>query len=239
MSGPSTKRDQRRETRRAQFQQRQEERRRARERARRQQQLQRIGIAVGVIAVVGLLIWGAFAVFSPRPAHHPTSPATGDTVDNIPCTAGEMLQVHYHASLQIYVNGQPQQLPAGVGIVEPNTVSQQQYAHLASNGQTACLYYLHTHDATGIVHIESPSTDTYTLGQFFDIWGQSLDRTHLLGNKTDAAHRLVVEVFDANGKLTTYTGDPSQIHLSAHETIYLLYNSPNVRPAPYTQWNGL
>jgi hypothetical protein len=238
MSTP-TKRDQRRDTRKAQFQQRQEERRRARERARRNQLAKRYGIIGGAVLAVGLLTWGAFAVFSPHPSPYPTSPAIGDTVAGIPCGLSEMTTVHYHANLQVYVDGQPQQVPAGVGIVEPSSVTQQQYPHLASNGQTACLYYLHTHDASGIIHIESPSNDTYRLGQFFQIWGQNLSKTQVMDNKVDAAHKLSVVIFDANGAKTTYTADPAQIPLHAHETIYVLYNSPNVQPTPYTAWNGL
>ena len=38
---------------------------------------------------------------------------------------------------------------------------------------------LHTHDASGIVHIESPDKRDYTLGQFFDVWGVRLSSTCL------------------------------------------------------------
>lgn len=237
MSTP-TRRDQRRDTRKAQFQQRQEERRRARERARRNQLVKRYGFIGGGVLAAGLLTWVLFALLSPHPFHYPTSPATGDTVAGIPCQSGEMLTVHYHAMLTIYVDGQPQPLDAGVGIVEPATVTQQQYAHLA-NGPSQCLYYLHTHDASGIIHIESPTNSTYRLGQFFQIWGKQLSKTQLMDNKVDAGHQLTVVIFDANGNKTTYTGDPAQIPLHAHDTIYLLYNSPNVQPTPFTAWNGL
>jgi hypothetical protein len=237
MSTP-TRRDQKRETRKAQFQQRQEERRRARERARRIQLAKRYSFFGGGILALGLAAWGAFAIFSPHPFHYPTSPAMGDTVAGIPCGSTEMTTVHYHANLQVYVNGQQQQVPAGVGIVEPDSVTQQQYAHLTSNGTTACLYYLHTHDASGIIHIESPTNDTYKLGQFFQIWGQQLNKTQVMTDKVDATHQLKVVIIDANGNKTTYTGDPSQITLHAHDTIYLLYNSPSVQPTPFTAWNG-
>jgi hypothetical protein len=30
---------------------------------------------------------------------------------------------------------------------------------------------IHTHDTSGIVHIESPTVRPFTLGQFFDVWG--------------------------------------------------------------------
>lgn len=42
-----------------------------------------------------------------------------------------------------------------------------------------CFYWLHTHAADGIIHIESPVQRTYTLGDFFDEWGQPLGRGHV------------------------------------------------------------
>ena len=37
-----------------------------------------------------------------------------------------------------------------------------------------CLYWLHTHQPDGIIHIEAPVERTFTLGNFFDIWRQPL-----------------------------------------------------------------
>jgi hypothetical protein len=212
---PTTKRDQRRETRREQFAQRQEERRLARARARRNQLIRRYATYAAVVVVVGLLIWGAFALFR-APSGSGLHAADGNPVDNIPCGGTEMLTVHYHANLQIYVDGRAQPIPAGIGII-PNT----------------CFYYLHTHQATGMMHIESPNNRPYTLGEFFDIWGQPLSATQVLGSKVDKHHSMVVDVFDASGKMTQVTGDPRQIKLADHETIVILYNSPHVQPKPF------
>ncbi len=239
LSTPTTKRDQRRLTRREQFQQRQEERRRARERARRIQQYRRLGIIGGTVLVLGLLTWiVAAAVIGGRGKATATGlqAATGQTVDNISCTTGEQLTVHYHADLQIYVNGQLQTIPAGVGIVLPDGTNS---PHLTSNGATACIYSLHTHDAGGIVHIESPDNRNYTLGNLFDIWGQHLSTTQFMTHKVDATHKLVVVVYDAAGAKKLVTGDPAKVVLSAHETVIIQYNSAPELGSPYTQWNGL
>lgn len=232
MSSPPTKRDQRRESRRAQFQQRQEERRRERERARRAQLTQRIAIVAVTVLVIGLLVWGVVAHFAtasspakPGPTHPATGTlthaATGQVVDGISCMTSEGSTQHYHAKLFVYVNGQIQQVPTDIGI---------------PNGQ--CLYALHTHDTSGIIHIESPDNSSYVLGNLFDIWGQPLSTTDFMGHQVGGANKLVVDVYDANGKMTVYTGNPLDLKLQAHETIYLLYNSPNVKTAPFTQWNG-
>jgi hypothetical protein len=234
MSSPPTRRDRRRETRRQQFQQRQAERRKARERALRRQRIQRYGIFGGMALLVILLIVGVLHFAFPGTT---PGPASGQTVDGITCSNGEMLTVHYHADLQIYLNGQLQALPAGVGIVTPD--DPRYGPHLATNGSLACLYWLHTHDSTGVIHIESPDNRSYTLGQFFDIWGQPLSKTRLLQHTTDSSHRLVVDIFDASGHMTVYTGDPRNIKLASHETIVLLYNSPKVQSQPFNQWQQL
>lgn len=234
MSTPSTKRDQRRETRREQFLQRQEERRRVRERALQVRRMRQGGFIGGGILLGVVLIW-AIVGFATAP--HPKSPANGSPVDGIACTGGETLTVHYHADLQIYVNGQPQAIPAGIGIVEPD--SAQAGPHLASNGTSACIYALHTHDGSGVIHVEAPGNNTYTLGNVFDIWGRNLSKSQVLSNKVDSSHKLVVEVFDANGKLTKYADDPADIQLASHETIVLLYNSPKVQPKPFDQWQQM
>jgi hypothetical protein len=237
MSSPSTKRDQRREARRQHYVQQQAERRHVRERAIRQQRIWRIGIWVAAVIVLGLLIWGGVAWYAAAhaPVQH-TQPATGQMVDGVACTSSEGQVAHYHANLQIYVNGHAQPLPAGVGIVEPAGSP----GPALGVGSPACLYALHTHDATGIVHIESPvANHVYQLGNFFDIWGKSLSRNSFMGLPVSSAKNLHVVLYDAHGSKSVYTGDPSTIQLAAHETIFLLYNSPNAVTAPYTNWANL
>ena len=61
-----------------------------------------------------------------------------------------------------------------------------QYIGFAPNLAGGCLYWIHTHDASGIIHIEAPDINPpqggpYTLGMLFDIWGQPLDRNNVAG----------------------------------------------------------
>ena len=55
----------------------------------------------------------------------------------------------------------------------------------------------HTHDSTGIIHIESPLKRDFTLGQFFDVWKSKLNNSssfnEILGGK-------VVPIVYVNGK---------------------------------------
>ncbi len=240
MSGPggsTTKRDQRRESRRAQLQQRQITRERERQRKIRNQRLRLaaiIGVPVLLVALITVLLVSTHQGPTPSTSGG-LSPASGQVVDGMQCTTSEQLVFHIHSYLEIYVDGKPVTVPPGVGIVAPEGSGE---AALASNGLKTCLYPLHVHEGEpNIVHIESPIQKTYTLGNFFDIWGQPLSATQVMGNKVDSTHQLTFEVFDASGKLTKVTSDPRAIGLAEHETIVILYNSPNVQPKPFTSWS--
>lgn len=166
----------------------------------------------------GWLLIGAITLVGACVAFNFATTAAAPVIDGIHCEFAEGQVAHYHAQLDIYVDGRQVQVPESIGI------------------RQTCLYALHTHDTSGLLHIESPTARTYTLGNFFAIWGQPLSQTQLLGHPVDATHTLVVETFDAHGTPTMVTGDPRKIVLAAHQTIYLLYNSPNVQPTPFTRW---
>ncbi|MGE5333481.1 MAG: hypothetical protein ACM3N4_02170 [Nitrososphaerota archaeon] len=240
MSGPggsSTKRDQRRDARRQQLQQRQLERHRARQRQIRNQRLRLGAIVGGVILVIALV--AVLLVTTHQPPSPSGSvgqqPAHGQVVDGMECTSSEQLVFHIHSYLEIYANGKPVTVPPGVGIVAPAGSGA---AALGSDGSKTCIYPLHVHDTEpNIIHIESPIEKTYTLGNLFDLWGQPLSATQVMGNQADSTHKLVFEVFDASGKLTQVTSDPRAIAIGEHDTIVILYNSPQVQPKAFTDWS--
>jgi len=101
----------------------------------------------------------------------PAASAQTATVDGIRCGATEQLAYHIHAHLAVFDNGTIRALPAGIGI--PGSTTQQTgQGPVAAGGQ--CIYWLHTHTADGIIHVESPTQRIYTLGNFFDEWHQPL-----------------------------------------------------------------
>ena len=239
MSGPggsTTKRDQRRNARQQQLAERQAALKRERQRQIRNQRLRLGSIIGGVILVIALV---AVLLVATHQGPSPTSkgglqPASGQVVDGMACTSSEQLVFHIHSYLEIYVNGQSVTVPPGAGIVAPPGSGG---SALGSDGLKTCLYPLHVHDTEpNIVHIESPIVKTYTLGNFFDIWGKSLSATDVMGNPVDSAHQVVYQVFDASGKMKQVTSDPRAIGLADHETIVILYNSPNVQAKPFTDW---
>jgi len=150
--------------------------------------------------------------------------ATGKTVDGVQCNANEQVAYHVHTHLAVYVNGELRPLSPGIGIVEPVA---QQTANGTFYSATNCYYWLHVHAQDGAIHIESPTTRTYTLGQFFAIWGQPLTTT---------------QVGPAKGTVTVYLNGhryphpPATIPLGAREDIQL--DVGTVVPPVSVDWSG-
>lgn len=139
------------------------------------------------------------------------------TINGIQCQTNEGAATHIHQHLVIYNRGRPVPVAANIGI----------------DATRGCLYWLHTHSTDGVIHVESPTGDIYTLGHLFDIWGQPLSRTQVTSLKTDKAHSIRAYV---NGRL--YRGDPRAIPLTAHALITLEYGPPWLPPPPFTFQNG-
>jgi hypothetical protein len=152
----------------------------------------------------------------------------GQQIDGIRCQAGEQVLFHIHAHLTIFVHGSPRQVPAGIGIAPPYQVEQTRSGTFVA--VATCFMWLHTHSADGIIHTESPIKRTYTLGDFFDIWGQPLDRTQV-----GPAHGAVTALF--NGRV--FTGNPRHIPLLAHAQIQLEVGRPLITPEQITFPKGL
>jgi hypothetical protein len=137
-------------------------------------------------------------------------------VDGVRCPQNEQLAYHIHAHLQVYVDGQPRQLPGGIGIIEP-VAEPTRLGNLYAG--TRCYYWLHTHAADGIIHIESPTTTIFTLGEFFDEWRQALS-----SDQVASAHGPVTAL--VNGK--RWTKSPREIRLVPHAVIQLEVGGPLV-----------
>ena len=143
----------------------------------------------------------------------------GQDVDGIRCESSEQLAYHIHQHLSILVDGQPQTIPAFIGIPGGPILPR-------------CIYWLHTHDTTGVIHVESPGQALYKLGNFFDIWGQPLKRTRIATYPvTDGQLNMFVDGHQ-------YGGDPRDILLHAHTQIVLEIGQP-VAPPQFTFPSGL
>jgi len=128
--------------------------------------------------------------------------------------AAEMLSVHYHAHLDVNVNGSPVVVPQYIGfVVQGNSV--------------VGLAPLHTHDNSGIIHIENSVPATFYLGQFFIEWGVRFTKTCL--GPFCAGHGKELAVFVDGSR---YTGDPTQLVLKKHQEIAIEYGPTGKLPQP-------
>jgi sulfur carrier protein ThiS len=79
--------------------------------------------------------------------------------------------MHIHPQLTIKVDEKSITVPENVGIDKPLWKN-----HSLDKYGMQGMAPLHTHDATGTIHVESAVNRDYTLGELLDVWG-GLDTT--------------------------------------------------------------
>ena len=129
----------------------------------------------------------------------------------LPALSAEGTVQHIHAHLDVAVNGRVPYIPPGIGI----------------DVQGQFIAELHTHDASGIIHVESPNTRPFTLGQFFDVWGLRLTPT-CVGGYCAGKGKLVWAW--VNGK--RFRGNPRTIVLRSRQEIVVAFGTFKSIPKP-------
>jgi hypothetical protein len=112
-------------------------------------------------------------------------------------------------------------VPAAIGIPNPQ-VEQSSNGPFVVSG--SCFYWLHSHTGDGVIHVESPTQRTFTLGNYFDLWGQLLKADQVETDRGQVTAYL-------NGQ--RFSGDPRTMPLTAHAVIHLDVGT-DTAPAPYT-----
>ncbi|WP_046470295.1 hypothetical protein [Allosalinactinospora lopnorensis] len=179
--------------------------------------------AVGavLVVVVGLAGWGLTnlpggeeteaALPEPVSGESTAMPPWSLPEDPVPLAEQAGLRVepmegtakHFHAHLDIIVDGEPVTVPPNLGIHPAGTAMSE----------------LHTHDERGVLHVEAPTDDQrYNLGQVFAQWDVRLDETTLGGLEADGGNTLRAYV---DGEL--HEGNPAAIQLTEHRQIALVY----------------
>ena len=156
-----------------------------------------IGVIVAAAVGIGLAIASSKALSG--------AGVSASAIDGIQCNNVEQLVSHIHAHLDIFINGQPYTIPSQIGITDK------------------CFYWLHTHDESGVIHIESPVAKDYTIGQFFDIWNKKFSNTQILDNIVNGKNTLNVYV---NGNKVNAGVNYRDIKLKAHDEIAVVYGKP-------------
>lgn len=134
----------------------------------------------------------------------------GEPISGLSCIRDESdIAYHEHAHVSLFVNGEQIAIPAAIGVTEPVVDPRVGDGFVAAG---RCFYWLHTHDATGIVHVEPPTTARLTLGQLFDLWGQPLSRDDVAGFRGPVTAYVDGELF---------RGDPRGIPFTQHGHVSL------------------
>jgi hypothetical protein len=125
---------------------------------------------------------------------------------------------HFHAHLDVFVNGKAMIIPADIGF------------EFNAAGQPTGISALHTHDESGVIHVEAPvAGKTYTVGQLLTEWGV-LDGT---GPATGTAAHSPITGWSATVNGKKRSGSISSIVLKAHDEI-VLYRGTAPSPMPST-----
>jgi hypothetical protein len=115
-----------------------------------------------------------------------------------PVSDGTPLAEHIHVQLAIVIGGQTQSIPAGIGFTPQGFLP------------------IHTHDASGLIHIESPRRRIFHLSDFFKVWEQPFTRRNLLGHKAGPSNPIAMYV---DGRPSNALGS---VPLRDHEAIVLV-----------------
>ncbi len=130
----------------------------------------------------------------------------------LPALTEEGQVTHIHQHLDIFVDGKSVKVADDIGI-DPDG---------------GFISPLHTHLQTaGVLHVESPTQERFSLGQMFAVWGVRLDAKCIGGECAGGGKSLRAWV---NG--TPVPGDPTRIVLDEHQEIVLAYGTPDQVPDP-------
>jgi hypothetical protein len=182
-------------------------------------------LVAAVALVAASLAWGASGLPGEQTGAAPWGPGNGPNLTGrlkaigLPALPQEYFNVHIHQHLDVYVDGKHVTVPAYIGI----------------NFGQQYISPIHTHDNSGVVHIESPQVQTFTLDQLFGVWGVRLTPKYIGGYRATKAKPLHVY---SNGKLVK--GDFRLLPLRAHDEITIVYGrTPSHIPKKYDFPSGL
>jgi len=133
------------------------------------------------------------------------------TIIGLPALPEEGTTMHAHQHLDLFIKGKTVSVPAFIGI----------------NVTAQFITPIHTHNTSGEIHIESPTVQTFTIGQFFDIWGVRFTLKCIGSYCEDGQNSIKVFV---NGEPAA--GDPRSIELRDHQEIVIAYGTSDQLPNP-------
>lgn len=153
----------------------------------------------------------------------PANGAAGIKAAGLQVLSEEGSAEHYHAHLDVIADGKRIPVPADIGF------------SFGADGQPNGISALHTHDESGIIHIEAPTAGlTYTLGQVLTEWGVLDGSNSAPGSPHSSAADWQAYVNGAK-----QPGSPRDIKLKAHDEVLLVHGAaPATIPSSYSFPDG-
>lgn len=106
-----------------------------------------------------VIIFSAFAILIILFAFWGNTNSSKTASGNVPCLVPNLdVVTHIHPELVIEIDGKNKTIPADVGL------------------RGACERAIHMHDSTGVIHVESQIARDYTLGNFFSVWNEKIEK---------------------------------------------------------------
>lgn len=131
-------------------------------------------LAVYVLPIIFVIGLFAYLITTAEPATKEDQKSSPDIL--AACIEHTNVSLHIHPELTIMVNGEKQEIPANIGITE------------------SCMHPVHTHDASGKIHLEYLYPVDFSLGDFFTVWGKEFSSANLMGLHVDETHIIRVTV---------------------------------------------
>ena len=126
------------------------------------------------------------------------------TMKEIECQSKEHFDFHIHTKLTIMIDNQLYPIPANIGIIPEK-----------------CIYWIHTHDNSGLIHIESPIERNFTLGQFLQIW-KLFDKSDIVHDIADNKINGIIRIyFNYNHSNTSVVNDYRNLVLKNQDKILM------------------
>lgn len=116
---------------------------------------------------------------------------------------------HIHSLMHVYVNGKAVTVPANVGL----------------DTSSGTFSSLHTHDTSGLVHMEADRKYPFTIGQFFAVWGVKFSDDQLGSYRSKGDEQVRAYV---NGKRIS---DPVNYVMKEGDEIAVGYGKPGSFPS--------
>ncbi|WP_405133034.1 hypothetical protein [Nocardia sp. NBC_01388] len=150
----------------------------------------------------------------PWPA--PADAAAAVRAAGLPMLASEGAVEHIHVHIDVLVDGSAVPVVANLGV----------------DRIKGAMSPLHTHDASGVVHIESPAQRQFGLGELFSEWGVSRAGDNV--GTLRAGDGKNVRIF-VNGTLRQ--GNPAALTFANRDEVAIVYGPPDSATAPPARYD--